>query len=255
MVAVQSHSYEAKTKEIAQELIASTRSKKNILARMQEQMRLDDKVLDWAMSNPGLRVQLFHLIDTIPALQSKTEVARHLQQYMSAEEVELPATLKGILNFADADSFPAQTAAATMTKAVETLAYKYISGETIAEVIKAIEKARKDGIGFTIDLLGEAVITEKEAHSYLGKYLELIEQLSTKAKGWKRQEGIDLINNETLPQVQVSVKLTAFYSQFDPLDPDGSKAKVRERIKVLLAKAQELVLQFTLIWNSTNIKI
>nr|MDJ0903831.1 L-glutamate gamma-semialdehyde dehydrogenase [Xenococcus sp. MO_188.B8] len=237
---VQSNSYEVKTQEIAQELIASTRSKKNILARMQEQMRWDDKILDWAMSHPGLRVQLFRLIDTIPALQSKTEIARHLQQYMSDEAVELPATLKGILNFTDANSFPAQTAAATMTLAVESLAYKYISGETIAEVIKAIEKARKDGIGFTIDLLGEAVITEKEAHSYLEKYLELIKQLAAKAKTWKRQEGIDLVNNETLPQVQVSVKLTAFYSQFDPLDPKGSKSKVRDRIKVLLAKAQEL---------------
>ncbi|ELS04202.1 delta-1-pyrroline-5-carboxylate dehydrogenase; L-proline dehydrogenase [Xenococcus sp. PCC 7305] len=237
---VQSNSYEVKTQEIAQELIASTRSKKNILARMQEQMRWDDKVLDWAMSNPGLRVQLFRLIDTIPALQSKTEIARHLQQYMSDESVELPATLKGILNFTEANSFPAQTAAATMIKAVESLAYKYISGETITEVIKAIEKARKDGIGFTIDLLGEAVITEQEAHSYLGKYLELIEQLSAKAQTWKRQEGIDLVGDETLPQVQVSVKLTAFYSQFDPLDPVGSKAKVRDRIKILLAKAQEL---------------
>ncbi len=237
---VELNTYEAKTQEIAQELIASTRSKKNILARMQEQMRWDDKVLDWAMSNPGLRVQLFRLIDTIPALQSKTEIARHLQQYMSDESVELPSTLKGILNFTDAHSFPAQTAAATMTKAVESLAYKYISGETIAEVIKAIEKARKDGIGFTIDLLGEAVITEKEAHSYLEKYLELIEQLSAKVKAWKRQEGIDLVDSETLPQVQVSVKLTAFYSQFDPLDPQGSKEKVRDRIKVLLAKAQEL---------------
>ena len=111
---VELNTYEAKTQEIAQELIASTRSKKNILARMQEQMRWDDKVLDWAMSNPGLRVQLFRLIDTIPALQSKTEIARHLQQYMSDESVELPSTLKGILNFTDAHSFPAQTAAATM---------------------------------------------------------------------------------------------------------------------------------------------
>ena len=237
---VQSDIYEAKTQEIAQELIVSTRNKKNILARMQEHMRWDEKILDWAMSNPGLRVQLFRLIDTIPALQSKTEIARHLQQYMSDDAVELPSTLKGILNFSEANSLPAQTAALTMTKAVESLAYKYISGETIAEVIKAIEKARKDGIGFTIDLLGEAVITEQEAQSYLAKYLELIEQLTTKAKTWKPKAGIDLVDDETLPKVQVSVKLTAFYSQFDPLDPVGSKAKVRDRIKILLAKAQEL---------------
>lgn len=234
------HHYESQTQEIAQKLIETTRNKSNILSRMRDQMRWDDKVLDWAMSNPGLRVQMFRFIDTIPALQSKTEIARHLQQYMSAEEVELPSALKGILNFSEPDSFAAQTAAATITKAVETLAYKYIAGENITEVIKTIDRLRKEGMTYTIDLLGEAVITETEAQAYLERYLELIEQLTQKAQSWKRKEGIDLADGEEIPQVQVSVKLTAFYSQFDPLNPVGSKEKVCDRIRILLRKAQEL---------------
>ncbi|MEM8674903.1 MAG: L-glutamate gamma-semialdehyde dehydrogenase [Cyanobacteria bacterium P01_G01_bin.67] len=232
--------YEVKTQSIARELIKSTREKPNIFNRVREQMRWDDKVLDWTMANPGLRVQMFRFIDAIPALQSKAEIANHFQQYMSAEAVELPNALKSILNFSDPDSFPAQTAAATITKAVETLAYKYIAGENIAEVIKTIERLRKSGMTFTIDLLGEAVITEAEAEDYLHRYLELIEQLTQQAQGWKRQEGIDLAEGAELSQVQVSVKLTAFYSQFDPLDPQGSKAKVSDHIRILLRRAAEL---------------
>lgn len=233
-------SYESKTQDIAQELIKSTRQNSNIFNRMREQMRWDDKILDWTMSNPGLRVQMFRFIDTIPALQSKTEIAHHFQQYMSAEAVELPNTLKGILNFSDPDSFPAQTAAATITKAVETLAYKYIAGENIVEVIKMIDSLRKQGMTYTIDLLGEAVITENEAEDYLQRYLDLIEQLTQKAQTWKRIEGIDRADGEDLPQVQVSVKLTAFYSQFDPLDPVGSKTQVCDRLRILLRRAAEL---------------
>ena len=232
--------YEAKTQAIAKELIKSTREKNNIFNRMREQMRWDDKVLDWTMANPGLRVQMFRFIDAIPALQSKAEIANHFQQYMSAEAVELPSALKGILNFSDPDSFPAQTAAATITKAVETLAYKYIAGENIERVIKTIDRLRKEGMTYTIDLLGEAVITEAEAKDYLQGYLDLIEQLTNKAQSWKRQEGIDLADGEELPQVQVSVKLTAFYSQFDPLNPTGSKEKVCDRLRILLRKAAEL---------------
>ena len=231
--------YEAKTQEIAKELIKSTRDK-NIFSKMRDGMRWDDKVLDWTMSNPGLRVQMFRFIDTIPSLQSKAEIANHFQQYMSTEEVELPSALKGMINFSDADSFPAQTAAATITKAVETLAYKYIAGENINEVMKTIARLRKDGMTYTIDLLGEAVITETEAQDYLQRYLNLIEQLTQQAKNWQRQEGIDLAGGEELPQVQVSVKLTAFYSQFDPLNPEGSKKIVCDRIRVLLRKAAEL---------------
>ena len=232
--------YESKTQSIAEDLIKSTRAKNNIFNRMRDGMRWDDKVLQWTMANPGLRVQMFRFIDAIPALQSKAEIANHFQQYMSAEAVELPGALKGMINFSDPDSLPAQTAAATITKAVETLAYKYIAGENISEVIKTIDRLRKSGMTYTIDLLGEAVITETEAEDYLQRYLDLIEQLTDKAKSWKRQEGIDLADGEEIPQVQVSVKLTAFYSQFDPLNPVGSKAKVCDRLRILLRKAEEL---------------
>ena len=232
--------YEPKTQSIAEDLIQSTRAKNNIFNRMRDGMRWDDKVLQWTMANPGLRVQMFRFIDAIPALQSKAEIANHFQQYMSAEAVELPGALKGMINFSDPDSLPAQTAAATITKAVETLAYKYIAGENITEVIKTIDRLRKSGMTYSIDLLGEAVITETEAADYLQRYLDLIEQLTDHAKSWQRQEGIDLADGEEISQVQVSVKLTAFYSQFDPLNPVGSKAKVCDRLRILLRKAEEL---------------
>lgn len=232
------HNYENKTQEIAKQLIEATREKRGIFDKIRDQMRLDDKLMEWAMSNPGLKVNLFRFIDSIPALQSNTEIANHLQQYMSDESVELPSALKGLLNFADANTPPAQLAAATVTKAVETLAYKYISGANIKEVIKTVERLRKEKMGFTIDLLGEAVITEIEAQSYLDRYIELMESLCEQSKKWSNVPEIDNSEDGDLSKVQVSVKLTAFYSQFDPLDPKGSKEKVCDRIRILLRKAK-----------------
>jgi RHH-type proline utilization regulon transcriptional repressor/proline dehydrogenase/delta 1-pyrroline-5-carboxylate dehydrogenase len=208
----------------------ATREKKNIFAQMRDQMRWDDKIMDFAMGNPGLKVQLFRFIDALPALRSKPEIARHLQEYLSAEEVELPGVLKRLLNFTDADS-ARQLAATTVAPAVETLAYRYISGrETIDKAIKAIERMRKDKLTFTMDLLGEAVITEAEAQAYLQRYLDLMEQLSTAAQNWKTIDAIDQADQGT-PKVQVSVKLTAFYSQFDPLDAEGSRQAVSQHIR------------------------
>jgi RHH-type transcriptional regulator, proline utilization regulon repressor / proline dehydrogenase / delta 1-pyrroline-5-carboxylate dehydrogenase len=230
--------YEITTQGIAKELILATRQKGNIFSQLKEQMQFDDKLMAWTMSNPGLRVQLFRFIDALPALRSKSEIARHLQQYLTTEEVELPDALKGILNFTEPNSPPAQIAAVTITKAVETLAYKYISGETTKEVIKAVEKMRKEKMGFSIDLLGEAVITEVEAESYLQNYLDLITQLSTQAQKWAIIPEIDTADGENIAKVQVSVKLTAFYSQFDPIDPEGGKIRVCDRIRSLLRHAQ-----------------
>lgn len=232
--------YETKTQAIAKQLLAATKEGRSLFAQMRDQMRWDDKLLAWAMGNPGLRVQLFRFIDCLPSLRSKTEIARHLQEYLGDESVELPAALKGMLNFTTGDSVPGQLAATTVTAAVESLAHKYIAGENIKQAIKTIERLRKDKMAFTIDLLGEAVITETEAQSYLDRYLELMAQFSEVAKTWSPIAAIDSADGENLPRVQVSVKLTAFYSQFDPLDPQGSQERAIARCRILLRRAQEL---------------
>lgn len=233
-------SYETKTQAIAKELISATREKRSFLSKLQDQMRLDDKLLGWTMENPFLRVQLFRFIDALPALKDNGEIARHLQQYLGDESVELPSALKGILNFTEPNSPPAQIAAATISKSVETLAFKYISGENTKQVLKTIERLRKDKMAFTIDLLGEAVITESEAQKYQQTYLDLMADLAAEAKRWSKVNAIDEADGEALAKVQVSVKLTAFYSQFDPLDPAGSKENVAERVRLLLRKAKDL---------------
>ena len=237
---VENSTYEEKTQEIARQVLGATQENRSFLAALRDQMRWDDKLLDWAMSNPGLRVQLFRFIDTLPALHSKSEIASHLQEYLGNESVELPAALKAILNFANPESMPAQVAATTVGTAVQTLAHKYISGENIKQVIKTVERLRKDKMAFTIDLLGEAVITEIEAQSYLERYLELMQQLVEASQNWAKIPAIDEADGENIPKVQVSVKLTAFYSQFDPLDAEGSEARVSEHIRTLLRRAKEL---------------
>jgi RHH-type transcriptional regulator, proline utilization regulon repressor / proline dehydrogenase / delta 1-pyrroline-5-carboxylate dehydrogenase len=240
MVTSGSKGYETQTQAIARQLLSATREGRSWFAQMRDQMRWDDKLLGWTMGNLGLRVQLFRFIDCLPALRSKAEIARHMQAYLSDASVELPDALKSLLSFANADSLPGQVAATTVSTAVETLAQKYISGETIKQVIKTLERLRKDQMAFTVDLLGEAVITEVEAQSYLDRYLELMTQLTAAANQWVTVPLIDTAAGEALPKVQVSVKLTAFYSQFDPLDVAGSQAKVSERARILLRRAKEL---------------
>jgi RHH-type proline utilization regulon transcriptional repressor/proline dehydrogenase/delta 1-pyrroline-5-carboxylate dehydrogenase len=235
--------YEAKTQEIAKKILSGT-EKNSIwakLSQLKDDLRLDDKLMAWTMENEGLRVQLFRLIDCLPALQSKAEIARHMQEYLASDAVEVPA-LRALLNFStdNPNSITAIAAATTLSTAVGTLAKRYICGENLNEATKSIEKLRRDRFGFTMDLLGEAVISEVEAESYLNRYIGMMEDLSNKAKNWGLIDQIDKADSEELKRVQVSVKLSAFYSQFDPLDPIKTTEKVSEPARVLLRKAQAL---------------
>jgi RHH-type proline utilization regulon transcriptional repressor/proline dehydrogenase/delta 1-pyrroline-5-carboxylate dehydrogenase len=233
-------SYEAQTQAIAQALLQASREPRSFLAQVREQLRWDDRLLAIAMGHPSLQAQLFRLIDALPSLHSKPEIAQHLQEYLGHDQVELPAALKGLLNFTQPDSLPGQLAASTVAPAVETLAYRYIAGATLPETLKTIERLRRQRLACTIDLLGEAVISEAEATAYLDRYLELITQLSQAAQNWPLIPEIDRPGDEAIPKVQVSVKLTAFYSQFDALNAEGSRDRVSHHIRTLLRRAQEL---------------
>jgi RHH-type proline utilization regulon transcriptional repressor/proline dehydrogenase/delta 1-pyrroline-5-carboxylate dehydrogenase len=67
-----------------------------------------------------------------------------------------------------------------------------------------------------------------------------MQQLVEASKKWQHIPAIDEADGEMIPKVQVSVKLTAFYSQFDPLNANGSEQRVSDRIKILLRRAKEL---------------
>ena len=235
-----SNQYEDSTQAIARDLFIASQPKKGLLAQLREQIKFDEKLMEWTMANPGLKVQLFRFIDCLPALQSNPEIANHLKEYLTTEDVELPEMLKGLLNFTDPSSMPGTVAAQTVSTAVKTLAQKYISGETIPQAIKTIERLRRDKMAFTVDLLGEAVISEVEAQQYLDRYLELMEQLTRASQKWSTIPQIDQAEGQPLPKVQVSVKLTAFYSQFDPIDQVGSQDNTAQRARLLLRRAKEL---------------
>ncbi len=53
-------------------------------------------------------------------------------------------------------------------------------------------------------------------------YVELIEGIAPTANAWPEVPQIDRAGGEELPRVNVSIKLSALDSQFDPIDPEGS---------------------------------
>ena len=55
VVQLDAKTYEQRTQEIAKELIAQTREKRSLWSKIGDQMRWDDKLLDFAMANPGLK--------------------------------------------------------------------------------------------------------------------------------------------------------------------------------------------------------
>ncbi|HEY2585020.1 MAG TPA: L-glutamate gamma-semialdehyde dehydrogenase [Tepidisphaeraceae bacterium] len=198
----------------------------------------DERLMAFTMRDEAVKVQLFRLVDALPALRTKPAVARHLREYFQTVNDRLPAPLRRAVGWLPDDGLVGGLVAGAARFNATRLARRFIAGTTVDETLEAILDVRKQGLGFTIDLLGEAVLSEREAGQYQQQYLQFIDGLTTRARDWATSEVIDRGPTGIVPPVNVSVKLSSLYSQFDPIDPVATSRAVRERLRPILQLAK-----------------
>src|SRR5580765_6194379 len=52
--------------------------------------RWSERVLDWAMSHPRFKTQLFRFVDVFPACRDDADVLAHMREYFANVEVPRP---------------------------------------------------------------------------------------------------------------------------------------------------------------------
>jgi RHH-type proline utilization regulon transcriptional repressor/proline dehydrogenase/delta 1-pyrroline-5-carboxylate dehydrogenase len=198
----------------------------------------DERMMEWTMANEALKVQLFRFIDVLPMLRAPAEVNRHLREYFAEAGPHLPSWLRRSLDWLPGNGFAGRLVARAARRNAVRMGRRFIAGANVAEALQAIARLRSRSLAFTIDLLGEATITEAEAQHYQREYLDLIEGLAQEVNHWKPIDLIDRDDRGPLPRVNVSIKLSSLYSQFDPIDPDGTSQVVRDRLRPILRAAR-----------------
>jgi RHH-type proline utilization regulon transcriptional repressor/proline dehydrogenase/delta 1-pyrroline-5-carboxylate dehydrogenase len=194
------------------------------------------QIMDWSMKNEHFKTQMFRFVDVLPSLNSGSDVAKHLKEYFAESGEELPS----VFNFGlGLGSLAPSLMAGAIRKNVTQMAKMFITGENPDEALPVIKKSRKNKITFTVDILGEATLSEKEALEYQAKYLELIDWLAKDAKSWDEVPLIDRDHEGPIPKVNVSVKLTALYSQINDKAWDQTKNILKERLRPILRSGME----------------
>jgi RHH-type proline utilization regulon transcriptional repressor/proline dehydrogenase/delta 1-pyrroline-5-carboxylate dehydrogenase len=198
----------------------------------------DDLLMQWTMGDEAVKVQLFRFIDALPLLNTPAEINRHLREYFEEASARLPSWMRFGLRYMPANGFAGNLLARAAKDNAERLARRFIAGSNVPQALEAIAALRRRSLTFTVDLLGEATITESEAEQYQAEYLELVHGLSEAVNSWEPIDLIDSDHEGPLPRVNVSVKLSSLYSQFDPINPTGTSRVVRERLRPILRAAR-----------------
>jgi RHH-type proline utilization regulon transcriptional repressor/proline dehydrogenase/delta 1-pyrroline-5-carboxylate dehydrogenase len=200
---------------------------------------VDDQIMGWSMADEAVKVQLFRFIDALPLLKSPESIARHLREYLSIVQDRLPRAVGWLVRHLPERGWAGRLFAWLANVNARRMARRFIAGSNVPEALAAVEKLRQRTMAFTLDLLGEAVITESESDHYQKQYLELVEGLASQVNRWPNIDQIDSDHTGPIPRVNVSVKLSSLFSQFDPIDPEGTAHAVLRRLRPILRLARQ----------------
>ncbi len=190
------------------------------------------RLMALSMRDERFKVQLFRFVDVLPSLRRSSEIIEHLNEYFSGD---------GFGPFVGSGVHLARivpwVSGPILRWNVSGMAHQFIAGKNPNDVIKTLRKRRSQKIGFTVDLLGEAVVSETDADEYAARYLDLLEKLARETKNWTDPLGK---NSELFPVVNLSVKISALYSQINPADPEDAIAHLAPKLRPLLRCAREV---------------
>jgi RHH-type proline utilization regulon transcriptional repressor/proline dehydrogenase/delta 1-pyrroline-5-carboxylate dehydrogenase len=199
----------------------------------------DQQMMEWSMADEAVKVQFFRFIDVLPQLSTPKAICQHLREYFGQTDGHLPPWAAVGARWLPRNGMLANLLAGAARSNARRMARRFIAGANVDEALETIVAMRKRNLAFTVDLLGEATITEAEAEQYQERYVELLEGLCPHINSLPEAGQIDFDQNGPLPRVNVSIKLSALYSQFDPLDQVGTSQAVRDRLRPLLRLARE----------------
>ena len=192
------------------------------------------RMMALSMRDEHFKVQMFRFVDVLASLRQGGEIVRHLEEYFAdmhngfAPVVQTGVRLAKIVPWLSGQ---------ILRWNVSGMARQFIAGKNPRDVMKTLRKRHQQGIGFTVDLLGEAVVSEKEATEYTARCFDLLEVLGRETQGWADPLGE---NSEMFPVVNLSVKISALYSQMNPADPADAIAHLAPKLRPILRRAREL---------------
>src|SRR4051812_46236931 len=134
------------------------------------------RIMEWSMKDPAFKAQLFRFVDVLPSLKSSAEIVRHLQEYLGDKAVELNPAMKAGLA---ASSYAPALVAGPVKANVVAMAQQFVAGETPEDLVRQLRKNAKLGLATTIDLLGETVVSEREADVFLQRNLDVLDTVAT----------------------------------------------------------------------------
>jgi proline dehydrogenase len=198
----------------------------------------DEKAMDLASQDAELKAALFRFVDVVPACRSLDDLARHLTGFLGEVE-KAPPPISVAMRMGNTKAGRTALGAASAA-GVRHMAHRFIVGENPRAALGVLRDLWKDGVASSVDLLGEATVTQAEAQRYADRCADALDTLAAAARRWPEREQLERDSAGPLPRANLSVKVSALTPLLRPDAPERGKRDAAERLRPLLRRANEL---------------
>jgi RHH-type transcriptional regulator, proline utilization regulon repressor / proline dehydrogenase / delta 1-pyrroline-5-carboxylate dehydrogenase len=199
------------------------------------------RLMEWSMQDPVFKTQMFRFVDVLPTLQSPDDVVKHMLEYLKDVKAPVSFLLRGALKVGRL--FPV-VPATVIRNNVLAMANLFICGRDGKSALPNLSRIWKEGARFTVDILGEAVVSEREADEFAARYRELLDFLTEATRTWNGERqgapGEPPLVPDEPPLVNISVKLSALCARIQASDPETTIAAIMKRLKPIAIRAKQL---------------
>ena len=171
---------------------------------------LRELMLKLSMSDTKLKNQLFRFVDLLPNLKEPEIIRRYLFEYLSSSNSSYTLANKLIPEFLN------PLLSSSIKTGVSYMAHSYIAGSSLEEVKRECRKLEDKNQFYTLDILGEHVVSDIEAQIYRDQILRLI---------------------DAMHGANISIKLSSICAHIKPYAPQSLK-KLKDTLRPILRRAR-----------------
>ena len=198
----------------------------------------DEKAMELAAQDAELKAALFRFVDVVPACRSLDDLARHLTGFLREVE-EKPAPIAVAMRMGNTRAGRTALGAAAAA-GVKHMAHRFIVGESPGAALGTLRDLWKDGVASSVDLLGEATVTQAEAQRYAERCDAALVTIAGATATWPERPALERDSNGPLPRANLSVKVSALTPLLRPDAPERGKRDAADRLRGLLRRAREV---------------
>jgi proline dehydrogenase len=198
---------------------------------------LDARAMERSTEDAELRAALFRLVDVTPATRSLDDLARHLTAYLEEVE-ERPPPLRAAMRLAE-NAAGRRALGAAAAASVRHMAHRFIVAESPRAARRLLAGLWDDGVASSLDLLGEATVTEAEADRYAERCADALDELTEAAASWPERPLLERDSVGPIPRANLSVKVSALTPLMRPDAPELGRDDAARRLRPLLARARD----------------